>query len=227
MYTVRNHLHHTHHFLASRLFYPLLFSSMLACSILVGRLYVTRSWQYDFLVWNLFLAWLPYLGSLWAVSIQQRYPRHWWRLLLPGGFWLLFLPNAPYILTDFVHLQHQTFLWWYDTGMLLAFAWTGCFLAVASLQSMQTLVEHFAGWVAGQLLVIGSVGLSGVGIYLGRFLRWNSWDLLLNPRAVLSDIAAIMLNPFNHLHTFAVTGMFAMLLLVSYMTFTTARRPVQ
>ncbi|MFP4438190.1 MAG: DUF1361 domain-containing protein [Chloroflexaceae bacterium] len=227
MYTARNYLSHTHHFLARHLFYPLLLSSILACGILFGRLYVTRSWQYYFLVWNLFLAWLPYLGSLWAASIQRRYPHHWWRLLLPGGFWLLFLPNAPYILTDFVHLQHQTFLWWYDTGLLLAFAWTGCFLAVASLQSMQTLVEHFAGRVAGWLLVLGSVGLSGVGMYLGRFLRWNSWDLLLNPRAVLSDVTAIMLNPFNHLHTCAVTGMFAMLLLICYITFTTARRPVK
>ena len=55
------------------------------------------------MVWNLFLAWLPYLWSLWAVSIQRRQPRRWWRLLLPATLRLLFFPNAPYLVTDLIH----------------------------------------------------------------------------------------------------------------------------
>jgi len=77
--------------------------------------------SYIFLVWNLFLAWVPYGWSLWAATIQRRYPRDWWRLLLPGALWLLFFPNAPYIITDFVHLyQRPPVPLWYDIGLLAA-----------------------------------------------------------------------------------------------------------
>lgn len=212
-----------HRFLSSRLFYPLVLSSLLAGVIVAGRVYFTHSGMYVFLIWNLFLAWIPYLASLWAAFSHWRHPEHWWRLIIPGAVWLIFFPNAPYILTDFVHLQHtQSFTWWYDVGLIATFAWTGCFLAVASLHSMQTLVTAFLGRVVSWLFVIVTVGLSGLGIYLGRFLRWNSWDLLVNPYGVLSDIAVRVSDPLSHPRAVGVTGMFAALLFVSYLMFTAA-----
>jgi hypothetical protein len=112
-----------HSFLKDHLFYPLALSSALACAILAARILRVESATFIFLVWNLFLAWVPYMWSLWAASIERRHPRAWWRLLLPGALWLLFFPNAPYIVTDFVHLRERPPVpLWYDLGLLAAFA---------------------------------------------------------------------------------------------------------
>lgn len=213
-------LHMTHRFLCQHRFYPLLLSSLLACTLYAGRVVLSGSWGYRFLIWNLFLAWLPYAWSLWAATIYRRDPRAWVRLLLPAALWLLFFPNAPYIMTDFVHFPGMRFVWWYDVAFLASFAWAGCFLAVASLQVMQGLVRALLGTVLSWLFVLASVVLSGLGIYLGRFLRWNSWDLFLDPTAVLHDLFIRLANPLDNLRMIGVTAVFAAILLVCYLTFT-------
>lgn len=137
-------------FLVEHQFYPLLVSSALAIGLWAGRSWVWAPRGFRFLVWNLFLAWLPYLWSLWALSIQRRQPRRWWRLLLPATLWLLFFPNALYLVTDLIHLHsYPPVPLWYDTGMLIAFAWAGCFLAVASLYSMHQIIRDYAGRAVG------------------------------------------------------------------------------
>lgn len=187
---------------------------------ILTELSISHTLTYAFLVWNLILAWVPYVASLWAAYLHQRYPRHWWYLLIPGALWLGFFPNAPYIVTDFLHLRERAPIpLWYDTGMLTVFAWTGLLLAVFSLRPMQTLVKSFLGSIAGWLFVLGSLGLGGLGIYIGRFLRWNSWDLLLHPRSVFADIAIRLADPWSHPGTLGVTFLFAAFLLVCYMTF--------
>jgi uncharacterized membrane protein len=209
-----------HLFLAQRSFYPLALASALACGLLLSRVWMFRSPRYGFLLWNLLLAWVPYLCSLWAASLRRRPSAHW-RLLLPATLWLAFLPNAPYLLTDLMHLGWADPPgWWYDVGLLVSFAWAGCFLAVASLRIMQRLVDQLAGRLAGRLLVAAAALLCGLGVYLGRFLRWNSWDLLLNPRAVLADVAVMLADPLAHPRTLGVTLMFGALTLVCYLTFT-------
>ena len=207
-------------FLVEHQFYPLLVSSALAIGLWAGRSWVWAPRGFRFLVWNLFLAWLPYLWSLWALSIQRRQPRRWWRLLLPATLWLLFFPNALYLVTDLIHLHsYPPVPLWYDTGMLIAFAWAGCFLAVASLYSMHQIIRDYAGRAVSWLIVIALMGLCGLGIYMGRFLRWNSWDIFLYPTDVLSDIAHHLAHPLSHLQAYGVTLMFAALLFVCYWTF--------
>jgi uncharacterized membrane protein len=216
-------LRQRHRFLARQALYPVLLSSLLAGSLLAGRVYLSHTLTYTFLVWNLFLAWIPYMASLWATDIHQRHPRRWGYLVIPGLLWLIFFPNAPYILTDFFHLRTRAPVpIWYDTGMLLVFAWTGLFLGVFSLRAMQMLVKNFVGWIASWLFVIGSLGLGGLGIYMGRFLGWNSWDLFFHPRSVLTDMAIRLANPWSHPGTLGVTLLFAAFLLVCYVTLTTA-----
>lgn len=187
---------------------------------ILAELSISRTLTYAFLVWNLFLAWIPYLSGLWAASLHQRYPARWWTLIIPGALWLSFFPNAPYIVTDFLHLQERAPIpLWYDIGMLTVFAWTGLLLAVFSLRTMQTLVKSFLGSAVSWLFVVGSLGLGGLGIYIGRFLRWNSWDLLLHPRSVLADVIIRLANPWNHPGTLGVTFLFGAFLLVCYLTF--------
>ena len=217
-----------HHFRLRQALYPLLLASLLACSLLAGRVYLSGSWTYLFLVWNLFLAWLPYLGSLWATYLYQRQPRRWWSLLLPSLLWLIFFPNAPYLVTDLLHLQSRAPLpIWYDLGLLSAFAWAGLFLGIFSLRAMQMLVKTLAGSIASWLFVASVVGLSGLGIYLGRFLDWNSWDLFFHPYSVLTDVAIRLAHPLSHLQTFGVTFLFAAFLLVCYLTITVGTLPEQ
>jgi len=209
-----------HRFLARQALYPVVLSSGLACGLFASRVYLSHTFTYAFLVWNLFLAWFPYLSSLWAAHTHWRYPQVWWYLLIPGALWLIFFPNAPYILTDFWHLRARAPIpIWYDIGMLAAFAWTGLFLGVFSLRTMHRLVQRFAGPIVGWLFVLSSIGLGGLGIYLGRFLRWNSWDLFVRPGRVLTDVVVRVLNPWSYPGAFGVTLLFAAFLLICYLTF--------
>jgi uncharacterized membrane protein len=204
-----------------KLFYSLVLSSMLACALLAGRMRLSGSWTYVFLVWNLFLAWVPYLCSLWAVRTQRLKPDSLWRLIIPAGVWLIFLPNAPYILTDFVHLRPRHAIpLWYDIALIGSFAWAGCFLAIVSLYWMEEVVKAALGTMASRVFVISSVLLSGLGVYLGRFLRWNSWDLLFSPHAILADIAQILANGARQPRPLILSCLLAMVLLAGYRAFT-------
>ena len=140
---------------------------------------------------------------------------------MPGFLWLAFFPNAPYIVTDFIHLRWRYPVpIWYDVFLLAIAAWTGLFLATFSLRTMQQIVKTFLGTTASWLFTALVIGLSGLGIYLGRFLRWNSWDLLIQPGKVLSDIALLLITPFENLAAFGFIIQISAFLLVCYLTLT-------
>jgi uncharacterized membrane protein len=220
-----NRIGKIHRLLVEHQFYPLLLSSALAVGLWAGRSWLWAPRNLRFLVWNLFLAWLPYLWSLWALSIHRRQPHRWWLLLLPGALWLLFFPNAPYLVTDLIHLRsHPPVPPWYDVGMLISFAWAGCFLAVASLHIVHQIIRDYAGRAGSWLIVTVLMGLCGLGIYMGRFLRWNSWDLFLYPTEVLGDVAHRLAHPLSHLQMYGVTLLFAALLFVCYWTFVSMKQ---
>jgi uncharacterized membrane protein len=218
-----------HRFLAGWSFYALVCSSALAYALLGVRVYRTLSPAHIWLAWNLVLAWVPYLVALWAATIALRRPRQPWRLLPPGVLWLGFLPNAPYLVTDLMHVglhRNETWLFWYDLVLLATFAWTGCVLGVTSLRVMQGLVAAYAGRLVSWLFVLAASGLCGVGIYLGRFHRWNSWDLLLNPRGILADALAGLSQPTSHLRPWGLVALFAAFVLVTYLTLGASRPAV-
>jgi uncharacterized membrane protein len=214
-----------HRWMVRHSFYPLALSSLLACSLWAGRVWKSQSWGGMGLIWNLFLAWLPYLCSLGVLVLHEQHPRRWWRLVIPGAVWLLFLPNAPYIITDLWHLRARPPIpLWYDLGFYVTFAWTGCFLGLTSLRMIQGVIKSYLGRSAGWVFVMGSLCLTGIGIYLGRFLGWNSWDLILNPRPVLVDIAALVLHPYRNLHMLLFASLFAAILFVCYLTFASVQQ---
>jgi uncharacterized membrane protein len=214
-----------HRFLASQSLYPLILSSFLALGLLGVRTIFAHGWSYENMPWNLFLAWVPYGFSFLALFLHQLARGHWWMLLFPAGLWLIFFPNAPYLVTDFLHLEHRPPIpLWYDIVMLASFAWTGCFLAIASLRTMQYLVKSYLGVLASWVFVAGALALSGLGIYLGRFGRWNSWDLFTQPYDVVYDILARLANPLNNLRFFVFSLMFTAFLLVCYLMFASVSR---
>ena len=222
-------LRRAHRFLVSQALYAVVLSSLLACGIYAGRVFRAHSFSpYHGLVWNLLLAWAPYVCSVWIAYWHHRHPRRWWYLVLPSALWLVFFPNAPYIVTDLWHLRERPPIpMWYDIGLFVAFAWTGCFLAIVSLRSMQAVVKTFLGQAMSWIFVFGILAMSGFGIYLGRFLRWNSWDLIFHPRSVLLDVAAWLIHPRSHLQTFGFSFLFAAILLVCYLTFTSLQHNEQ
>jgi len=216
-------LRRAYRFLDRHLFYSALLSSGLSVAIFAGRVRLSGEYTYGFMIWNLILAWVPYVCSLWATFVERRYP--WWGLLIPGFAWLVFLPNAPYMVTDFLHLSHRPPIpVWFDSVMLTSFAWTGCFLAVISLRAMQSIVEARVGRALGWLFALGALFLSGLGIYLGRALNWNSWDIILNPHGVLTDVLAPLLNPLGNMRALGMMFSFAAFLSVFYVAFLSAHK---
>jgi uncharacterized membrane protein len=194
-------------------------ASLAFATVVCGLLFVARAVYTDRLthaglVWNLFLAWLPMLAALAAYNLKKRDTTGAWILIVPCAFlWLLFFPNAPYVLTDILHLQaHDGVPLWYDLIMLIAFAWTGTFL-------MHSLVRRTAGSAAGWLFTLAVLGLTGFGVYLGRFPRWNSWDVFTRPLALLADIWQRVRHPrayrttvvFSSLFSLCITAMYLML----------------
>ncbi len=213
-------LRNLHHFCVEQLIYPLAFSSLLSLGLFYSRVWISKQNTFPFLPWNLLLAWIPYLCSLGITVLYTYSPRFKWLLVLPGFLWLIFLPNAPYIVTDFLHLgDHRAALLWYDIGMFAMFAWTGCFLAVVSLSQMQKLIRRAMGTFLSWVFVLASTGLSGLGIYLGRFLELNSWDLILHPRHTVADVVMELAHPLSYPRPLGVSLLFAAFLFVCYITF--------
>jgi uncharacterized membrane protein len=214
------HLVRFHQALARYGCYPLMLSSMLACATLVVRVVFSQTVGYAHMVWNLFLAWIPFVCSILMAWQARRAPRQWWRVLPLGAVWLLFLPNAPYLVTDIGHIRHiDSFSLWYDTVLVAAFAWTGCFLAAASLHIVHGIVRESVGAAGGWLVVGATAMLSGLGVYLGRFRRWNSWDVLTHPAGIVRDIVGTVADPRQLVVVVATTCLFAALTLVCYVMF--------
>lgn len=169
---------------------------------------------FGFLVWNLFLAWVPYVASLrFGRTVgPARIMRIGWFVL-----WLAFLPNAPYIVTDLIHLQYRPPIpIWYDMIMLFAFACTGLTLGLLSLFEIQrALWQQFSARMA-QGIVFMAIFLSGFGVWLGRFQRWNSWDILTNPHGLFRDMAETLTHRNEMVKALGVSGLIASIVLFGY-----------
>ena len=183
---------------------------------------VVWSWStgYVFLFWNLMLAGIPLVFSTIAGLGSERL----WRIGF-GCLWLLFFPNAPYIMTDLMHLRMiGSGPVWFDILLLTSCAGTGLAMGYASMAQIQGLFERAGARALGWITVVGSFFLAGFGIYVGRFLRWSSWHVFTNPRLLFSDVTERVLNPLAHPRTWGVTVGFGMFLLVGYLLLRLARR---
>jgi len=173
--------------------------------------------HYRYLVWNLFLAAIPFAIS----SILRNHAKRLSALILAFGaaLWLLFFPNAPYILTDFFHLSNnQAVPGWYDLMVILSFAWNGLVLGFVSLQDMQVKIAKRWGSLFAWGFAFVSLGLGSFGIYIGRYLRWNSWDIVTNPFSLVYDIIPRVLDPLAHPGTWGMTVVFTVFLTLCYLT---------
>ena len=178
----------------------------------------TGSGRYGFLIWNLFLAWIPFMISYFTYTLTLK--RRWIYVIIPFAafFWLIFFPNAPYILTDFQHLANRPgdLPVWYDVMMLIWFAFTGLLLGMVSLFLMQEIIRRELGRWTGWAFVALVTALSSAGVYMGRFLRWNSWDILLSPTEMALYTLERAQNP--SLQSIGFTSLFGLFFLFLYIT---------
>src|SRR5258705_1400165 len=188
--------------------------SWCACMIVV-RMERTGSGYYRFLLGNLFLAFVPLLLST-GLRIAERVLLNWIIKIGIFGLWLLFFPNAPYILTDILHLTRTSQAPpWYDLALLLSCSGTGLLMGYLSLIDMQGIVERSFSSIVGWIFAVVSLVLSGFGIYLGRFLRWNSWDVLTSPMLVFQLLNGLT-HPFANAQPLSVTFIFGVILALAY-----------
>jgi len=165
-----------------------------------------------FLIWNLFLAWIP---IFFAAGFAVVHRRVW---LLPLGLgWLAFLPNSPYLVTDLVHLGEGVELWRHVLQYGFA-AWTGIMLGVVSMRLIHARIEREFGVVAGWAAVVVSIGLCSIGVVIGRFQRWNSWDLVTQPRAVVATTYEWVRSPFAYVQSTGVAVAVAAFFGLAYLT---------
>jgi uncharacterized membrane protein len=184
----------------------------------VTRMYRSCTLSYIFLIWNLVLAWVPYLLSLKFIKYDIKRQR-----IAPLGIlfiWVLFLPNGPYIITDLIHLRLRGPIpMWYDVLLVSTVAWNGLLLTMLSVSNIHhKLQNHFSAlklWIGLFTLFLSS----GYGIYMGRFLRLNSWDFFLRPIRLLHYSLIDIIHPFHHTTAVWVTVLIGLILSFSYMIF--------
>ncbi len=191
-------------------------ASVLCLATLELRVERTGDTYYRFLAWNLFLAWVPFAISIVAFARARRRLDPLVAALLV--LWLLFFPNAPYLLTDFIHLDESAAApAWYDALMLSSFAWTALLLGFASLYLVQLIVREVVGSAASWVVVSAVLALGSFGVYLGRFVRFNSWDVFWRPRHVADVVARQLDDPLRHPRMVVVLTVLTAFLLVGYL----------
>lgn len=198
-----------------------LFSMSLFCfGLSIFRIYISGTNSFLFLNWNLFLAAIPWMATNYLVLK----PKSKWKTSAILFLWILFFPNAPYILTDLFHLRFFTSApIWFDLILVLSFAWTGLVFGFSSLNDLYNLGLN---WMSKKRLRPGIsmlLFLSAYGIYIGRYLRWNSWDIFTRPIVLFQEISAPFTDPFHHPKAWGMTLLLGILLNMMYWTLNLGR----
>ena len=190
--------------------FPLFILTTLSILLLSVRLKLTHSFFFLFLVWNLFLAMVPYFISSFITARKQWKPWELYSLLI---VWLLFLPNSPYLVTDFIHLRLSPSQWLiYDAFVFMLFAVTGLAFYMFSIRDIFDILKvRFRKKIVSKF-IFALPFLVSFGIYLGRVLRWNSWDLIHKPSGLFADIFIIVSDPIDNLDAWRFTILFGLFL---------------
>jgi len=206
------------YFRRSELDKVLMWSCLFSITMVAARIVHTRDWLFATMIWNLFLAYLPYLFSQYA-------SRHINRLQGKGQLaaivliWLLFIPNSFYIITDLFHLKERHDIpFWFDLALLFSFAWNGLILGVLSIRHMEKLMEQRWSLKNELIFIYPVMFLNALGIFIGRYWRFNSWDVVTNPLALVRDMADLLLHPVHYRFDWSMIVCFSVLMTLLYST---------
>jgi uncharacterized membrane protein len=195
----------------------LIASSCFSFILLFTRMAVTGSFAYAFLAWNLFLAFIPYTISLWMVNIGVKENRS--RLIASLLVWLLFIPNCFYIITDLFHLdQFESAPKWFDLVLILSFAWNGILCGIVSLRRVEIILTTANRKNISIFMVYLVMWVNAFGIYIGRFLRYNSWDIFTDPVSLLAEIMNMMIHPLRNFSGWGMVFCYSIFMTLIYYT---------
>ena len=196
----------------------LIASSVFSVLLLMIRMMVTGTLAYGFLPWNLILAFIPYAITRWLAG-QTAVLHHRVKLILVLFAWLLFVPNSFYIITDLFHLDRfESAPEWFDLVLILSFAWNGVLCGIMSLRRVEMILISVKGKDLSIFMVYIVMVLNAFGIYIGRFLRFNSWDIITDPYSLLTGIVNMMIHPFQNFEGWGMTFCYSVFMTFLYYT---------
>lgn len=168
----------------NKLYTQIIFLISFCLMLLITRIILNESQAYLFLVWNLFLALIPLMISHYLFTRKLHYSKY--KLLVISGIWVLFLPNSPYMITDFAHIIHsRPASIWLDILLLFSFAFSSLLFGLISINQMFNIFKQRWSLRIANMLLILTCFSCGFGVYLGRVLRFNSWDIITSPLSIL------------------------------------------
>jgi uncharacterized membrane protein len=204
-------------------------SMLFSCLLVATRIIHTGRFTFISLIWNLFLAYVPYF----ITTGLARRPRWIGNLPLVTGIffvWLLFIPNTFYIITDLYHLDNRyttgslnraiitrESLQWFDLVLILSFAWNGLLLGILSIRQMEKIIAPFLAPRHELFFLYPIMWLNALGIYIGRYLRYNSWDVISDPFQLCTDIVCMLLHPIQNRYAWDMIFCFSILMTFMYL----------
>ncbi len=185
--------------------------------LLLARVFYTGSIMFAFLVWNIFLAFVPWFIS-YTLTLRPAWIENRWKFAIIFTVWLLFIPNSFYMLTDLFHLYDSYSVpRWYDLMLIFCFVWNAMLMGILSVRHMEKIIQSV--WLRKSVwwFVYPVMLLNAFGIYVGRYMRYNSWDIVSNPFQLLQDAYHILLHPVYNRNAWAMVIVFSFFLSIVYM----------
>ena len=206
-------------------------SSIFSCLMVAVRILHTGRPTFLFMPWNLLLAYVPYYLS--SKVVRQGGGMN--RVVRVAALlvWLLFIPNSYYILTDLYHLadghRDSRVPEWYDLVLILCFAWNGLLLGVLSTRQVEKILIPEATWKGRWVFLYPVMWLNALGVYIGRYLRFNSWDIIASPVDLFGDILRMIVHPLRYHGAWGMIVCYSFLLTIIYslLTKTDGQDPAQ
>lgn len=186
--------------------------------MVMARIVYTGELTFTMLVWNLFLAYVPFFITGWL----QNHP-NWievrWKFAAAFLCWLVFVPNSFYIITDLFHLRgYYSMPMWFDLALILSFAWNGLLVGVLSVRDMERMTRLHLGYRNELYFIYPIMFLNAFGVYIGRYLRFNSWDIIASPFGLAFDIVDILVHPVVYKNAWAMVICYGTLMSLIYIT---------
>ena len=192
-------------------------SALVSIGLVLFRRVYTGHLVFLGMVWTLFLAFIPFGLSRWIFN-NVRY-RSRLSFLFSLAIWLLFIPNAFYIITDLFHLKQKPDCpLWYDLALLYSFAWNGLMLGIISVNQMEKMFTNVFNKNFQLLFIVPVMFLNSFGVYIGRFLRFNSWDIISNPILLSKDIIYLIIHPLRNKVDWGMITCYAILMSLIYLS---------
>jgi uncharacterized membrane protein len=214
-------------FFAGTAIHRLLLTSVgFGCLLLAARIVYTGQWMFGFLAWNLFLAFIPYVIS-YQLTIRSSWLDKKWKRAIAMLAWLAFIPNSFYILTDLFHLfDSYQVPRWFDLLLIFTFAWNALLMGIMSVRHIEKIIQATWRYRFDWLFVFPVMWFNALGIYIGRYLRFNSWDIISNPFSLLADIGRILLHPLRYANAWGMIVCFSFFLGIIYLTIKQVSRTI-